>query len=78
MVNDIVEVTPALVKAVTADLAAVPEYNGSETVAFEPETLHPGRKYQYKMDGVIYPPNAVENILVDFVIKKEAAQPGEY
>lgn len=46
--NDIVEVTPALVKAVTADLAAVPEYNGSEMVAFEPETLHPGRSISIK------------------------------
>lgn len=76
--NDIVEVTPALVKAVAADLTAMPEYSSFEAAAFEPEEMHPGRKYQYKMDGVIYPPNAAENILVDFVIKEELARPGEY
>jgi len=76
--ENIAEATTALVKAAAADLSALPEYNGWGTTAFEPEEMHPGRKYQYIMHGVVYPPNAAENILVDFVIREEIVQPEEY
>jgi hypothetical protein len=68
---DIVEVTPKLIKAVTTELSAMPEYRGCDTSAYEPEEINKGRKYQYKMQGVVYPPNAANNILVDFVIKEK-------
>jgi hypothetical protein len=76
--ENIAEATPTLVKVAAADLSAIPEYNGWQTTAYKPEEMHPGRKYQYIMHGVVYPPNAAENILFDFVIREEIAQPGEY
>lgn len=68
---DIVEATPNLIKVVTAELSAMPEYRDCDTSAYEPEEINRGRKYQYKMQGVVYPPNAATNILVDFVIKEK-------
>ena len=76
--ENIVEATPSLVKAAASDLSAMPEYFGWQTTAYEPEEMHPGQKYQYIMHGVVYPPNAAENILVDFVIREEIAQPEDY
>jgi len=68
---DIIEATPKLIKAVTSELSAMPEYKDCDTSAYEPEEINKGRKYQYKMQGVVSPPNASQNILVDFVIKEK-------
>jgi len=69
--EDIFEVTPRLVRTVTAELSAMPEYKGCDTCAYEPEKISRGRKYQYKMQGSVSPPNAPKNILVDFMIKEQ-------
>jgi hypothetical protein len=70
---DIFAMTPKLIRVVTAELSAMPEYRDCDTSAYEPKEITRGRKYQYKMQGVVYQPNAPTNILVDFVIKVQAA-----
>ena len=69
--NDIDGVTEALIKAAADDLAGMPEYEHCETAAYAPEPIKDFRKvrcYQYEMMGIVYPPNAEKNILVDFGI----------
>lgn len=68
------DVTPALIRDVNADLAAMPEYKDCKTVAYEPlETC----RYQnrYPMLGVVMPPKADENIVINFEIEEIMAQP---
>lgn len=72
--KNIDEVTDALVKAAADDLAALPEYEHCETAAFAPEPVKEFRRvkrYQYEMTGIVYPPHAEKNILVDFGIVEE-------
>lgn len=71
--EDIVEVTPRLIRAITTELSAMPEYKSCDTCAYEPEEINRGQKYQYKMQGSVSPPNAPRNILIDFVIKEQTA-----
>lgn len=69
--NDIDGVTEALIKAASDDLAGMPKYEHCETAAYAPEPIKDFRKvrrYQYEMMGIVYPPNAEKNILVDFGI----------
>lgn len=69
--KNIDDVTNALIKAAADDLAGMPEYERSETAAFAPEPVKDFRKvrrYQYEMMGIVYPPNAEKNILIDFGI----------
>ena len=42
--SDIYEVTDALVRDVTDDLAEIPEYHGCVTTAYAPEPIHSFRK----------------------------------
>ena len=46
-----------------------------ETAAYAPEPVKDFRKvrrYQYEMMGIVYPPNADKNILIDFgIVEKE-------
>ena len=73
--SDIDAVTPALIQAVADDLAGLPEYASSATAAYAPEPLQPFRrttKYQYEMDGIVYPRVAKKNILVEYGIVEEA------
>ena len=69
------EVTYALIKDVEDDLAATPEYEHCKTAAYAPELIRPSRsvkRYQYEMTGVVYPPYASENILIEYgVLVKE-------
>lgn len=68
---DIDEVTDALIRDAADDLAALPEYEHCETVAYAPEPIKEHRRvkrYQYEMMGVVYPPHAEKNILIDFGI----------
>ena len=61
--------TDALVRAVADDLAGMPEYAGCETTSFAPEPVQPYRKvkrYSYVMTGQVIPPNAPENILIEY------------
>ena len=69
--KNIDDVTDALVKAAADDLAGMPEYERCETAAYAPEPVKDFRKvrrYQYEMTGIVYPPNADKNILIDYGI----------
>jgi len=68
-------VTDALIKAVADDLAAMPEYEHCGTAAYAPEPVARGSRksfYQYEMTGIVYPPYAEKNILIDFGIVETA------
>lgn len=69
------EVTPALIKRVAEDLAGLPEYEHCETGAYAPERVDTHhrkvKRYQYEMTGLVSPPSAAENILIDFGIIEE-------
>lgn len=73
--QDIYAVTDTLIKAAADDLAGMPEYERCETAAYAPEPVKDFRKvrrYQFEMTGIVYPPNADKNILIDFgVVEKE-------
>ncbi len=75
--NSISEAARALVKAVTAEIAAIPEYKGYKTVAYAPKE---NCRYQnrYMMQGVIFPPKDAENILIDFMVEEEIIRPNDY
>lgn len=65
------EVTNALIKDVAEDLAEMPEYAHCEIAAYAPELIHNFRRvkrYQYEMQGMVSPPRAKENILIDYGI----------
>lgn len=65
------EVENALIKAAVDDLAALPEYQHCETAAYATEPIKEFRRvkrYQYEMVGIVYPPKADKNILIDFGI----------
>ena len=69
--KDIDDVADALIKAAADDLAGMPEYERCETAAYALEPIKDFRKvrrYQYEMTGIVYPPNADKNILIDFGI----------
>ena len=69
--RDIDEVTDALIQDAADDLAALPEYEHCRTAAFAPEPIKENRRvkrYQYQMMGIVYPPHADKNILIDFGI----------
>lgn len=69
--KDIHEATDALITDVTDDLAEIPEYAGCKTTSYSPEILQPFRKakrYSYVMLGQVLPPNAKENILIEYGI----------
>ena len=69
------DVADALIHVVRDDLAEMPEYAHCETAAYAPEPVKDFRKvrrYQYEMTGIVYPPNADKNILIDFgIVEKE-------
>lgn len=72
--SDIYDVTDALVRDVTEDLAEMSEYAGCKTTAFAPEPVQPFRKvkrYDYVMTGQVIPPNAPQNILIEYGIVEE-------
>ncbi len=65
------DVTDALIKDAADDLAAMPEYAHCETAAYAPEPMDETRRvkrYQYEMTGIVYPPYAEKNILIDYGI----------
>ena len=69
--QNIDDVTDALIKAAADDLAGTPEYEHCETAAYAPEPIKDFRgvrRYQYEMMGIVYPPSAEKNILIDFGI----------
>ena len=69
--KNIDDVADALIKAAADDLAGMPEYEHCETAAYAPEPVKDFRKvrrYQYEMTGIVYPPNADKNILIDYGI----------
>jgi hypothetical protein len=65
------EVANALIKAAADELAALPEYQHCKTAAYAPEPIKEFRRvkrYQYEMMGIVYPPKAEKNILIEFGI----------
>lgn len=69
--TDIYDATEDLIRAVNDELSNDPEYKGCHTYANPPEFVHSSRRvkrYDYEMLGVVCPPNAPENILIDFGI----------
>ena len=66
--KNIDDVTDALVKAAADDLAGMPEYERCETAAEPVKDFRKVRRYQYEMTGIVYPPNADKNILIDYGI----------
>lgn len=72
--RDIDEVTDALIQDAADDLAALPEYAHCRTAAYAPELIKEHRRvkrYQYEMMGIVYPPYADKNILIDFGIVED-------
>ena len=69
--KNIDDVADALIKAAADDLAGMPNLS---TVRQQP--MHRSRsktfgrcaRYQYEMTGIVYPPNADKNILIDYGI----------
>lgn len=80
--KNIDDVADALIKAAADDLAGMPEYEHCETAAYAPEPVKDFRKvrrYQYEMMGIVYPPNADKNILIDFgIVVQIAAYYGQF
>lgn len=67
--KDIYDATPALIRAVNDELSNSPEYDKCDTWADAPEGIPSHfavKRYDYWMRGVVSPPNAPENILIDF------------
>ena len=61
--------------ALINDLAGDAEYAGCETSAYAPEPIKDFRKvkrYDYEMMGIVYPPHAETNILIDYGIIEES------
>lgn len=73
--RDIDEVADALIKDVVQDLAEMPEFAHCETFSYAPEWVKDFRRvkrYQYEMTGIVSPPYAKENTLIDYGIMEVA------
>lgn len=71
----ILDVEDALIKAAADDLAEDPQYAGYATSAYAPEPVRSFRRvkrYAYEMMGIVSPPNAPKNVLIDFGVIEEA------
>lgn len=76
--ENIYDVTPALIRAVTDELSCSPEYEKCDVWANAPQEVGAFRhvkRYQYEILGVVSPPNAPKNILIDFGIIETDEQP---
>lgn len=72
--KDIEEATEALMKAAENDLAGTPGYEHCQVVVHAPEPIQIFRKvkrYDFEMLGVVCPPNASQNILIEFGITEK-------
>jgi hypothetical protein len=68
------DVAEDLIRDAAHDLAAMPEYEHCRAAAYAPEPVKEFRRvkrYQYEMTGIVYPPYADKNILIDFGIVEE-------
>lgn len=68
------DVAEDLIRDAAHDLAAMQEYEHCRTAAYAPEPVKEFRRvkrYQYEMTGIVYPPYADKNILIDFGIVEE-------
>ena len=73
--STIEDVEDTLIKDVADDLAGDAEYAGCETSAYAPEPIKDFRKvkrYGYEMVGIVYPPHAETNVLIDYGIIEES------
>lgn len=67
--RDIYEVTDALIKAASEDLAGMRGYEKYRTAAFAPEPVKEFRRvkcYSYEMTGIVYPTHEDKNILIGY------------
>lgn len=74
--EDIDEATDKILRAVMDDLSENPQYAGCGVTASPPEQRDDARtkRYQYYVTGIVMPPNAPKNILVEYgVIEQEAS-----
>lgn len=72
--DDIHSASDLLIKDVMHDLSEAPENQGCAVSAYPPEEVESKRPkhYVYKICGVVAPPNAPENTLVDYGITAES------
>lgn len=72
--DSILDVDDTLIKAAADDLAGGPLYAGCATSAYAPELVRSFRRvkrYAYEMMGIVSPPNAPKNVLIDFGVMEE-------
>lgn len=72
---DIFDVTDKLIKAIEDDLSSSPEYKGCRTCAYPPKVIQPDsrrvKRYQYEISGIVLPPHAPKNIVIEFGVVEE-------
>ena len=71
--EDIDAAADDILRAVMTDLSEAPQYAGCEVTASPPELRVYARtmRYEYYVTGIVAPPNASENILVDYGVKEQ-------
>lgn len=72
--DSILDVEDALIKAAADDLAGDAQYAGCAASAYALEPIRSFRRvkrYAYEMMGVVSPPNAPKNVLIDFGVMEE-------
>jgi hypothetical protein len=76
--EDIDAATKAIIRAVETDLSEAPQYAGCEVAAYPPERRDFARtkRYQYYVTGIVAPPNAPENTLVEYGVIEQGISDG--
>lgn len=64
------DVLEDLLEAIRDDLSGSPEYANCEVAAYGPEDEEETAGPVYELMGVVSPPTASENILVDYVVRE--------
>ena len=64
------DVLEDLLEAIRDDLSGSPEYASCEVAAYGPEDEEEMAGPDYELMGVVSPPTASENILVDYVVRE--------
>lgn len=73
--DSIVDVEDALVKKTADDLVGAPQYAGYATTAYSPKPVRFFRRikqFAYEMMGIVSPPDAPKNMMIDLGIIEEA------
>mgnify|MGYP005803431809 CR=1 FL=1 len=67
------DVLEDLLQAIRDDLSGAPEYDNCEVNAYGPDDEYGISSDGYEMTGVVLPPNASENVVVDYVAREVEA-----